>query len=103
MNGFYIGQVVVCVDARRHPSSEDYDVYPVEGGVYTIRSFSVGENELGLRLAEIVNPMLEFEIDGVTEMDELAFLSYRFRPAKETSLEVFDAALKGLPLPVEEA
>jgi hypothetical protein len=56
-----------------------------------------------LRLAEIVNPMLEFEIDGVTEMDELAFLSYRFRPAKETSLEVFDAALKGLPLPVEEA
>ena len=100
MNGFYIGQVVVCVDARRHPASEDYDVYPVEGGVYTIRSFSVGPDELGLRLAEIVNPICDFEDEGI---GELAFLSYRFRPAKETSLEVFDAALKGLPLCVEEA
>ena len=100
MNGFYIGQVVVCVDARRHPASEDFDVYPVEGGVYTIRNFSVGENELGLRLAEIVNPICDFGGEGLTE---LAFLSYRFRPAKETSLAVFDAALKGLPLRVEEA
>ena len=63
----------------------------------------MGENELGLRLAEIVNPLLEFEINGVTEMEEVAFLCYRFRRAKETSLEVFDAALKGLPLRVEEA
>ncbi len=99
---YRVGQVVVCVDASG--IYEEVKNPPVEGGVYTIRSFSVGpDDELGLRLAEIVNPMLEFEIDGVTEMDELAFLSYRFRPAKETSLEVFDAALKGLPLPVEEA
>ena len=103
MNGFHIGQVVVCVDARPHPTAGDIGEYPVEGGVYTIRSFSVGENELGLRLEEIVNPVLEFECDGIAEMTEVSFLSYRFRPAKETSLEVFDAALKGLPLCVEEA
>ncbi len=103
MNGFHIGQVVVCVDARKHPTAGDVGEYPVEGGVYTIRSFSVGPDEIGLRLAEIVNPILEFEVGGITEMHEVAFLSYRFRPAKETSLEVFDAALKGLPVHVEEA
>ncbi len=100
MNGFHIGQVVVCVDARPHPTAGDIGEYPVEGGVYTIRSFSVGENELGLRLEEIINPMFDFEDEG---LGEVAFLSYRFRPAKETSLEVFDAALKGLPLCLEEA
>jgi hypothetical protein len=42
----------------------------------------------------------DFGDEGICEV---AFLSYRFRPAKETSLAVFDEALKGLPLPVEEA
>jgi hypothetical protein len=99
INGFYIGQVAVCVDDRSHPMADDIGEYPMEGGVYTIRSFSVGKNELGLRLAEIINPIFDFEDGG---LDEVVFLSYRFRPAKETSLAVFDAALKGLPLSLEE-
>jgi hypothetical protein len=108
MNSFHIGQVVVCVDASNFPYERGLGEFPVEGGVYTIRNFSAGENKFGetdlaLRLAEIVNPILEFECDGITEMTEVAFLSHRFRPAKKTSLEVFDAVLKGLPLCLEEA
>jgi hypothetical protein len=99
MNSFHIGQVVVCVDASKHPTAGDVGEYPVEGDVYTIRSFSVGPDELGLRLEEIINPIYDFEGEGI---GEVAFLSYRFRPAKKTSLDVFEVALKERPLHLEE-
>jgi hypothetical protein len=87
MNSFHIGQVVVCVDASKHPTAGDVGEYPVEGDVYTIRSFSV------------INPIYDFEGEGI---GEVAFLSYRFRPAKKTSLDVFEVALKERPLHLEE-
>ncbi len=100
MNGFYVGQVVVCVDASNFPHEDDCGEFPVEGGVYTIRKFKMDEEKVGILVAEIVNPWYEWSCGNI---GEIGFFLHRFRPAKKTSLAVFDAALKGLPLSVEEA
>jgi hypothetical protein len=90
---FYVGQVVVCVDDKGFPYAEgeaDGERYPKGGGVYTIRAIRVDGDDVGLLLAELVNPW--FEWDGGNK-GEISFHVSRFRPAKTTSLEVFEGML----------
>ena len=92
-NSFHIGQVVVCIDDKGLPvpyCDRAVTACPQEGCVYTIRGILVIEDRVGLWLEEIRNPPAKW-LDG--EVRELAFRSWRFRPAKTTSLEVFEAML----------
>ena len=92
-SNFHIGQVVVCIDAEGLPRpllDRGVSACPVERGVYTIRGFRSAADELGLLLEEIHNPPTTW-LNGDTS--ELAFRYWRFRPAKTTSLEVFEAML----------
>jgi hypothetical protein len=77
---FTIGQKVVCIDDRFHPSIVEWgDQYPVCERVYTVRWVGVSRHgvtrELGLalRLEELRNPG-----------DRLTFSAWRFRPQAET-------------------
>jgi hypothetical protein len=93
MTSFHVGQVVVCIDDRdiRWPGGEEIgERYPVEGGVYTVRMVRFCRDSAGLLLHEIVNPICEWYDGGV---GELGFHVDRFRPAKTTSLEVFEGML----------
>ena len=64
---------------------------PREGGVYTIRDILVIEERwVGVLLEEIRNPPTEWNNGDVRE---LSLRRRRFRPAKTTSLEVFEAML----------
>src|SRR5918993_1355980 len=94
MTNFYVGQVVVCIDDEdiRWPGGDEIgERYPVKGGVYTVRAVRLCEVGAGLLLHEIVNPVCEWYDGGV---GEIGFHVDRFRPAKTTSLEVFEAMLK---------
>ena len=95
MMGFQVGQVVVCIDASGMgcPDGEAGEAFPKEGGVYTVRALRPWEGTVALLLAEIVNPWFEW---GGGDVGEVAFHSRRFRPAKTTSLEVFDPMLAPL-------
>jgi hypothetical protein len=90
MTSFYVGQVVVCIDDRGFPEPDEGERYPKEGGVYTIRAVRPWKDTVGLLLAEIVNPVFEWESGNV---GKIGFLARRFRPAKTTSLEVFEDML----------
>ncbi len=98
MSGFAVGQVVVCVNAP----AADGEVWtgPVEGGVYTVRDTRMTEEGQGVMLAEIPNPV---QVWGDGNVGEVAFHSRRFRPAVETSLDVFEQMLAPGPKELEPA
>lgn len=63
-------------------------MFPVKGGVYTVReiidySKINGRNDLGIRLEEIINPI----IPHIGE--EPTFLADYFRRCKDTNIDVF--------------
>ena len=99
MSMFYVGQRVVCV-ADPHYSTEDGVTpnIPLVGEVYTVRQVGQFEFENGVDVAiwleEIVNPVCEFE-DG--DCCEHGFWHARFRPVKDTSIEVFRKLLAPMP------
>jgi hypothetical protein len=91
MADFHVGQVVVCVDDEDLPGAEeDVGTCPKKGGVYTVRALRLWDGMVSLMLAELVNPSFEWEGGNV---GEIAFYARRFRPAKTTSLEVFEGML----------
>lgn len=96
---FHVGQMVVCVDAA--PEGErlfkDFEIRPVKGCVYTIRALESVETDVICLLEEIVNPILLYE-DGA---DEMLFRVSRFRPVRNTSIDVFTAILNKAPEKVE--
>ena len=98
MTDFHVVQVVVCVDAAGILWSE-VEEGPKEGGIYTIRAVGTDGVTVGVLLEEIHNPHGVVWPDGTVR--ETGFFSHRFRPAKTTSIEVFEAMLAPVP-PVTE-
>lgn len=93
---FHVGQKVVCVDGKFHPDFCDVPCLPVEGAVYTIRAIELmtavtGERSPIIKLVEIVNPVMEWEIGD----EEFGFVPRRFRPLVErkTDISLFKAML----------
>jgi hypothetical protein len=81
----------LCVDDEGLPGPEELiGACPKEGGVYTVRALGPWEDTVALLLAELENPFFEW-IDG--NEGEISFRAFRFRPAKTTSLEVFEELL----------
>ena len=78
---FYIGQRIVCIDDKFHPSVFDWgDYLPILGHCYTIRKlvpngwYPIDNSRgLGLRLTEIVNP-------PTPNGREICFSEWRFAP-----------------------
>lgn len=89
---FRVGQKVVCIhDFKPYPD----EVHPVRGGVYTVRDCfpsAYFDGMYAVRLEEIVNARLTYA-HGV---DEVAFLSIRFRPL--TDISVFTRMLEQQPV-----
>lgn len=80
---FHVGQMVVCVDdsleTYRHldPHGGAGKGWPVKGRIYTVRGLGIAMGIPGLHLEEIVREW------------ECPFAASRFRPVKETSIEIF--------------
>lgn len=86
---FYVGQKVVCVNARSRPNRVWLtDTPPKEGEVYTIDGLSLDrfDGTQILFLAEIKN------YEG---SDDWGFASFRFRPVvdRKTDISIFKAML----------
>lgn len=95
---FHIGQKVVCVNAaQRRDSWGKLPESLVRGAIYTIRD--VYESHLppaiGVRLEEIQGPFCPFW------REEIGFHAIRFRPVRETNIDVFTKMLEQQPAPVE--
>lgn len=101
MSMFHVGQRVVCIRQCGHKVPAGCRD-AVVGIVYTIRrvafapSFSSGKNVLGLWMEEVINPI------NPNSGCEFGFVADRFRPVKDTSIEVFRKLLAPMP-EVEDA
>lgn len=85
---FRVGQMVVCVNDRWHRDFLSLHLnVPMKGRIYTIRA--IFEPPVAcqpcLWLEEIVNAPTEWA-EGLFEA---AFRATRFRPVKETSIDIF--------------
>jgi hypothetical protein len=90
MADWYVGQSIVCIDDRdQRPGWTGPVVYPVKGQTYTIREISTEGGPCGFRLEEILNEKLR----GPYGLFEPRFNPRRFRPVKNTSIDVFTALL----------
>lgn len=96
---FVVGQKVVCViGSRRHWSVRYPEVIlPVEGQTYTIRDMIPhASGEIGIRLAEVVNPDLEIGMTYKDGSKEPMFSHVQFRPVvtRKTDISVFTKMLR---------
>lgn len=96
---FRIGQQVVCIDDKdwRNPGligSPAAPTTPVKGLVYTVRGFSPSD---AVYLEEIVCAPYPWNWG----IGEGGWLRRRFRPVKETSIDIFTAMLAPKPQHVE--
>lgn len=66
--------------------SKDVKQWGKKGQTYTIRSIEDWDFVVGVRLEEIVNPPIYFNL--VNKFAEPCFASWRFRKAQEDELEV---------------
>lgn len=91
MSMFRVGQRVYCVDAIPSFDWHRIDVnWPVVGCVYTIRGIMISiRGNACLLLEEVINER-RVCLEGFVEP---AFSGRRFRPVKDTSIEVFRALL----------
>jgi hypothetical protein len=93
MSMFHVGQRVVCVSAPKRPIAGLID--PVTGCVYTVRGIDPirlpTERTYGIYLEEIHN-----SLHPIWEV-EYSFYADRFRPVKDTSIEVFRSLLSPIP------
>jgi hypothetical protein len=97
---FYVGQKVVCVNARFERLGLRSEITPLEGRVYTIRAIDPsrgGPSVACLLLNEIINAPREYA-DGFREC---AFRATRFRPVVNTNIEVFQRMLAPAPKQTE--
>lgn len=96
-----VGQKVVCIGDkwRKFPSVQSY---PVKDQIYTIRSLYSGHGVnyntpiIGLYLVEIRSPIIETELDGLTEV---GWIASAFRPliTRKTDISVFTRILDKVP------
>jgi hypothetical protein len=85
---FKVGQAVVCVNGSNTNSKRTQELY--EGMVYTIRWVGVYEDK-----KRGLPPEVCVRVVGVRAWSgSVPFLATRFRPTKETSIEVFKKLLK---------
>lgn len=94
--GFHIGQRVVCIDDKPRPPSISYqqDAKVTKGSIYTVRGIynAVPRSIVGILLEEvtgILSPKWNIEI---------GFCSTRFRPVRETNIDVFTKMLEKEPI-----
>ncbi len=90
--GFHVGQQVVCINDVFSPCTYwrgAVTALPRLHGIYTIRHMREAHGLLGLCFYEIVSPPKDFA-EGFVEP---AFNSKNFRPAKPTSIAVFEKLL----------
>lgn len=96
-----IGQQVVCINADYTKWTDHSKQWipnkPIEGSIYTIRSifpypWPKPPDTICLHLEELVN--LVWPNKSPIGFVEPGFWSARFRPTKETSIEIFEALLK---------
>jgi hypothetical protein len=95
MSMFHVGQRVVAIS---NPSEKAmaYWVgqgmrYPVIGCIYTIRELGHSLGRPAVRLEEIINPPIH------AKGYEPGFNAHRFRPVKDTSIEIFRSLLSPIP------
>ncbi|PZU95529.1 MAG: hypothetical protein DI527_00540 [Chelatococcus sp.] len=106
MVSFFVGQSVVCVDGdfslRLLEQAGIWSLtLPARDKVYTIRDIEERHGVIGIRLAEIVNPAVEYTAyPGL--ICEPSFLAWRFRPLVETDISVLTALLNPAPAIVRE-
>jgi hypothetical protein len=100
---FHVGQHVVCIDDRPRPgvrAGRGDERLPKKGITYTIRELVPGA-PLGLGdgvlLEEIVNPVRWYTAPSGPVRIELYFRVYRFRPVRDTSIDVFVKMLEPVP------
>ncbi len=95
---FRIGQMVVCVDDKNRSGYWAAASVLTKGRIYTIRGFDLspqpgGPQPPGIYLEEITMP----QVPWCGTMVELSFLHDRFRPVKETSIEIFRKLIAPIP------
>ena len=88
MSMFYVGQRVVCVSSAPFVPFGCTSVYV--GNVYTIRRVAETYGGLGIWVEEISNPSAPCG-------EEWGFFAHRFRPVKDTSIEIFRKLLAPIP------
>jgi len=86
-----VGQRVVCINDDIPDTHKFYkgEALPKRGTIYTIREIVPPTErypEIGLYLAEIVNPPRKLRSGRYVE---LVFRSYRFRPVRSANIDVF--------------
>lgn len=91
---FHVGQKVVCIDDEAYLGGEWHGPHPVKGSVYTVRA-------VGVR-----HPMVPEEpcinVEEIMRELDAPFLARRFRPVKETNIDVFTAMLNPSPVKKKE-
>lgn len=92
MTNFYIGQRVVCIKDAKPTQTWPGKHSAVKGCVYTVRDVGEWSHEgLGILLEEIINPIHPYY------QVECAFRAARFRPVKDTNIDVFQKMLAPTP------
>jgi hypothetical protein len=96
MNAFRVGQKVVCIEGRPIGGS-GFEIWPVEGAVYTVRELCISPWSAGvlMRLEEIHNAPIVYGRNGIVSRWECAFMVSRFRPIieRKTDISIFKAML----------
>lgn len=97
---FLIGQKIVCVDDGGLNDGSPC-VNPVRGEVYTVRGFDTCDCGFpaGIWLSEISNRRVPLYCRdcGLTVRGEPPFLVRRFRPVRETDIDIFTKMLAPTP------
>jgi hypothetical protein len=97
----HVGQLVICINDVFSPCPywrSSVSAFPRLKGIYTIRSIREAHGLVGLCFYEIVSPPRQFA-EGFVEP---AFNSKNFRPAKKTSIEVFEKLLRPADPPASQ-
>lgn len=95
---FFVGQKVVCVDEDWNPLIPPHidrlHTHPKKGCTYTVRDIVACGFGIGIRLQEIINPI----VAGYSE--EAIFHHTHFRPTTEHRVEELRKLLKNIPVKV---
>ena len=94
---FYVGQKVVCINAKDTHSHPNNIQELTEGAIYTVRwvgSKEASEDGLGIKLVEVMRYVLSLSGERIREED-MPFDATRFRPLveKKTDISIFTEML----------
>jgi hypothetical protein len=97
---FAPGQNVICVDDKGFTLT--YTQTPVAGCIYPVRRVRPDldgkwQPVVGVLLHEVVNPTRRLTFPDGVRIDEPGFVATRFRPVRDTSIDVFRKLLEPQP------